>query len=247
MVIGHVMTSDSVSAAGLFPKTPWSLIARARDSRKEFGELLAAYREPLLVFARVKLQVSTHDAEDAVGELYAALLAKDSPLQEVLPTRGKFRSWLATCLQNEVRSVWRANAAEKRGGGLATVSLEAGNEGAPLVVVDAADDPAAAFDRAFADALWSRVVAQFLAEVTAESLEGRVRRAPFDEAEESEMALADAFIVSRSGVTRARRAARARLRELLTAELSALVETPEELQEEIAWLMQALGQGGGPA
>ena len=233
--------SVAAAGAGLFPNTAWSFVARARDCREEFGLLLHRYRAPLVAFARVKLTVSADAAEDAVSDLFAALLEKDSPLQKVHPAGGRFRSWLATCLQNEVFGSWRKEQAEKRGGGQAPVSLDEEREGGALEVPSPEADPAVEFDRAFAQTLMATVTERFLAEAPeADSLEGRVRRMAFAGTAASEQELMDAYGVSRSTVTRRRQEALGRFRELLRAEVAATVEDEREIESEMAWLRQCL-------
>lgn len=222
---------------GLFPNTQWSLVARAGMSAPAFGALLQKYREPLIVFLLSKLRCSREDAEDAVSAMYAGLISLEAPLENLNPARGKFRTWLMTCAERELLDAWRKAAAVKRGGGQAVVSLEA----AEVQAAHPGDDPAEAYERAWAQAVMAAVMERFLAEAGREgALEHRIRRVALGEDTSQEQALADEFGVSRRTVTRAKQAARARFRRLLLEEVSSTVDETAEVEEEMQWLGRQL-------
>ena len=222
---------------GQFPNTQWSLIARAGMSAPAFGLLLQRYREPLVAFLLCKLRCAREDAEDAVSAMYAGLIALEAPLESLAPAKGRFRTWLMTCAERELMDAWKRAAAAKRGGGRAPVPLDA----VEPMAAHPGDDPAAAYDRAWAQTVMNTVMARFLEESgSPDSLDYRVRRVALGEDAAHEQALADEFRVSRRTVTRAKQAARARFRRLLMDEVGTTVEQSEEVEEEMRWLGQQL-------
>lgn len=222
---------------GLFPNTQWSLIARAGTSGPAFGALLQRYREPLVVFLMTKKRCPREDAEDAVSAMYTGLISQDTPLEQLNPARGKFRTWLMTCAERELLDAWRRACTAKRGGGVAVLPLDS----LTVQAEHPGDDPAAAYDRAWARSVMEAVTRRFIEEAGSEaSLEYRVRRVALGEDEAQEQALAEEFSVSRRTVTRAKQAARARFRRLLLEEVGTTVEHPAEVEEEVQWLGQQL-------
>lgn len=201
------------------------------------GALMQRYREPLVAFLLTKLRGSREDAEDAVSAMYEGLLAREAPLENIHPARGKFRTWLMTCAERELVDAWRRASAARRGGGQQPVPLEDRHD----TLATEAADPAMAYDRAWAQAVMAAVTMRFLSEAgDSAALEQRVRRVALGEDDSHEQALADEFGVSRRTVTRAKQAARARFRRLLMEEIGATVESPGEVEEELQWLARQL-------
>src|SRR5262245_44187005 len=142
-----------------FQTTRWSLILRASAGdaagAQALDELLAAYWQPVYVFYR-RLGADADGAADLTQGLFADLLARGD-LATADPQRGRFRDFLRTCARH-----WWANereraAAQKRGGGARVVSFDRDGAEAWLRAEASADcDPAALFERRWAETVLER-------------------------------------------------------------------------------------------
>lgn len=111
-----------------FQTTRWSLVARAtRDdaptARAALDELCRLYWPPLYQFARSR-GFSEVDAEDATQSFFAELLRHDK-FAIADAERGKLRTFLLHTFSKRLLNFHRAERAQSRGGGLATLSLDA--------------------------------------------------------------------------------------------------------------------------
>src|SRR6185503_12183527 len=89
---------------------------------------------------------------DFTQEFFSKLLSRDG-LAKVRRERGRFRSFLAQSVKNFLADEWDKSRAQKRGGGLAVLSLDAeAVEGRYLDVAHSAT-PESEFDRQWADQL----------------------------------------------------------------------------------------------
>jgi DNA-directed RNA polymerase specialized sigma24 family protein len=135
----------------MFPTTRWSLVRAAGEGdetarRQALETLLAAYWRPVYAFVR-RRGLAPEAAEDAVQAPVLHLLEHDA-LRRVDPGRGRFRSWLLTAVQHDLIKLHERDTAQKRGGGVTVVALDAldGERDLPALP----DDPGRAFDRAWA-------------------------------------------------------------------------------------------------
>lgn len=85
--------------------------------------LFEIYRRPLIACARNLLKDNASEAEDIVHDYICTLLRRDD-LAKVHRERGKFRSFLATGIRNQVINFANAQRAQKRGGGARMESLD---------------------------------------------------------------------------------------------------------------------------
>lgn len=119
---------QAAQAAGRqFATTHWSIIflaARDQDAaaRDALEELCRAYWYPL--YAKVRSQGhSKEDACDLVQAFFERLI-ENNTLNVADPTRGRFRTFLMSCLQHYLCSEWRRQHAIKRGGRTQVVSID---------------------------------------------------------------------------------------------------------------------------
>ena len=138
-----------------YPATRHSVVAALGSpdpgERARAAELLAAaYWKPLYVTLRLRHHLSPDDAQDLVQEFFAQALAKGW-LDGYDPARGRFRTWLRTCLDGLVGHHRESAARLKRGGGLVAVPLDLPELEAELATASASADDA--FDREWARAV----------------------------------------------------------------------------------------------
>ena len=86
------------------------------------AELCRVYWYPLYAFIR-RQGHDAHEAEDLTQEFFAQLLAKDY-LEHVDPAKGRFRSFLLTAVKHFLANQWDRGRALKRGGGQTIVPLD---------------------------------------------------------------------------------------------------------------------------
>ena len=143
---------DRAESDPLFPNTQWSLVLRARDeSTVSLNTLCGKYREPLLIWLRCRQHKFPRlDPEDLVNGFLASKLQQQI-LKTVTPDKGKFRSFVLTCLNNYVKDELDKGNAGMRGGLKPHHSIdETDEEGRPIVEPIHADPGAdEAIDRAW--------------------------------------------------------------------------------------------------
>lgn len=109
--------------------TKWDVVNRAkgggadRDSANALEELCRIYRHPIYVALRYKHGYEHHDAED-LAQSFISWLIHGGYLQRADPSKGRFRSFLLSYLDNYVANHRRKVNAQKRGGRVIHVPAE---------------------------------------------------------------------------------------------------------------------------
>ena len=122
---------------------------------------MAAYRSPVIAVLQQRWGMQLADAEDLAHDFFAQALARDW-LARYDPEKGRFRTFLRTCLLAYAATAHEASMRHKRGGGLKHVPLE----DATLIATD--DDTAAIFDREWMRSVLSIALAALHDECIAE-------------------------------------------------------------------------------
>src|SRR6266436_5721868 len=110
-----------------FQVTRWSLILQASDTalpqaQEALGKLCQTYWFPLYAFIR-REGIDSHQAKDLTQGFFLHLL-KSKLIKQAERERGRFRSFLLTCLQNFMEDERRRQKAAKRGGRATTISID---------------------------------------------------------------------------------------------------------------------------
>lgn len=197
------------------------------------------------VYAYIRRQgVNASDAQDLTQAFFSRLLQRDF-FARAEPERGRFRTFLLCSLQNFLRDEHaRANAA-KRGGSTVFSLEELEAEQGYLAEGVEGLTPERLFERRWALTLLERVMARLEAEFRQNArgelfvelrqrLWGSNRDVPVHE-------LARRLGVGESAFHVMLHRLRARLRELLRAEIAELVESPADVEDEIAHMIRVLG------
>src|SRR5687768_9109481 len=111
-----------------FPLTRRSVVVAAGSAdpetrRRAFDALVAAYWKPVYKYLRLKGGASGEDAEDLTQGFFARALEKGF-FDRFDPERARFRTYLRTCLDGYVSNERAAARRQKRGGDVATLSLD---------------------------------------------------------------------------------------------------------------------------
>jgi DNA-directed RNA polymerase specialized sigma24 family protein len=158
-----------------FHTTSWDLVLNSGDvdapqHPQALAELCSLYWYPLYTFARYK-GFSDDDAKDLTQSFFLHLLEKTG-LKQAHPHLGRFRSFLLACFQNHISTHRQYASAEKRGGGLPAISLDA-QESKERYGLEPVDDLTAEtiFDARWATILLDRVMVRLCEEYRSQSKE----------------------------------------------------------------------------
>ena len=212
---------------------------RAADA---MAELCRTYWYPLYAYVRRRGH-ETSEAEDLTQEFFARLLAKDY-LAGVDPEKGKFRAFLLASLKHFLMNEWDRSRAQKRGGGKPLVSLDALSAEGRYRLEPAHNLTAERlFERQWALTVLEQVLARLQAEWASHG-----RQAIFDAlkgsltgaAEAGYAEIGDGLAMTEAAVKVAAHRLRRRYRELLREEIAQTVASPEEIDDEIRYLLSCV-------
>ena len=147
----------------MFPETRYSAVARAastdpEERAKSLAALAAVYYRPVYAHLRHKWRFDPERAEDVAQSFFAAVVER-SVFAAYAQERGRFRTFVRTCLDHLVESELRAQNRIKRGGGKRFVPIDAENLEGELAITSPTDSPEQAFDREFVRSLFAAAVA----------------------------------------------------------------------------------------
>jgi DNA-directed RNA polymerase specialized sigma24 family protein len=231
-----------------FIATRWSIIMTARDLdagsayRRAMAELARTYWAPLYAYLR-RNGHPPERAEDLTQSFFARLIERND-LRSVDAAKGKFRSFVLVALKHFVANELDKERAQKRGGGVRTISLsdaeaESGYRIEPIDTLT----PEQAFNRRWAMTVLSRVVNRLRAEYR------RRDQLPLFDAIQGtltgEVTAGYATLAGQLGTTEgalqvAAHRMRKRYRELLRLEVAQTVSDPALVDEELRELLDSV-------
>lgn len=229
------------TAIASFPTTRWTLISAAAESPEAraaaWQHLVRTYWPPLYAFLRAR-GLDAAAASDAVQGLYVELLERDV-LSRLDPARGSLRGFLKVAAQNHLWREHEKSSAQRRGGATAPAPLDV--EFAERLA-DPSLAPDAAFDRAWAQALFDRALARLEEEwgTRAGSFEVIAKFFAPQGAPPSYAEVCAAHGLSLPQLKSLLHRARLRFRELVEAEVADTVSSPDEVAGEVSALLEAL-------
>jgi len=228
-----------------FPSTHWSLVLAAGDSTspdasRALAELCRRCWYPLYAYVR-RRGYQADDARDLTQEFFARFLEKKY-LHLADPQRGRFRTFLLVALKHFLIKRWERAKAAKRGGGYARVPFDI-RDAEQRYRSEMADDltPEKAYEQRWALALLEHVQAQLTRDYAAAGKSAQceaLRIFLWGSSDSTSYAdVAPRLGLTESGVKAAVRRLRARYRKILRDEIAQTVASPEELEDEIRWLL----------
>lgn len=235
------------SRSGKFATTRWSLVRATGGNHPDASEALAtlcrAYWYPLYAYVR-RRGFQPADAQDRTQAFFAHLLEGER-FQMADPERGRFRSFLLKSLQNFLSGQRRRNRAEKRGGGRSALPLDF-DQGEERYLREPADTdtPERLFERRWAMTLLESTLTRLRQEYDQSGkaplfvalqphLHGDPDRVPLVD-------LASSLGMSPDALKVAAHRLRRRYRVLLRQEIAETVDSPDEVDDELRRLMDAL-------
>src|SRR5215510_10975419 len=233
-----------------FHTTSWTLVrAASRDPTAESRAALAAlcqkYWHPVYAFVRSR----GYDREQSqdLTQGFFALLIERLYLLDADPKRGRFRSFLLAALKHFLADEWDRAHALKRGGGQVPVSIdltEAEGWNMPAAVEQAT--PESLYERRWALSLLENVMLKLRAEFADAGKADEFNRLSIFLNRNSESVrydtLAEQMGVSAGALRMSVHRLRRRYRSLLRAEIAESVCRPEEVDEELRFLLSILSK-----
>lgn len=216
-------------------------------SRMAINELCRVYWQPLYSYAR-RGGLSPEDAEDVTQGFFEFALSKDL-FGMADESVGKLRSFLLTAFSRHIRGVWRQGQAQKRGGGVAALSIEASQaeENYSLEPVDERT-PEVLFEKQYALRMVETAVEQLYEEQRAAGKEKafsllRPRLDPTASEAGSDKEVAEELGVTHDAVRQMISRLRKRFREIMRERVAGTLHEPTAMavEEELAALRRALG------
>jgi DNA-directed RNA polymerase specialized sigma24 family protein len=237
------------SADSAFHATRWTLVMQARgdthESRTALSELCAAYWNPVFHFLRSEGR-NDDDSRELAQEFFARLLARGG-IGDADRTKGRFRSYLLGALKHFLAERRRNEGREKRGGDAVIESLNApAPEGSPRLQIA---DPSAAFSDKHFDREWAHSIMARSLDAVQSSFEKAGKSAQFE-------ALKPWLVGDTEALSQSDAAAKLRLttgaikvmihrlrkdfRNAVEAEISQTVPSPDDIAEELRYLVEVL-------
>ncbi|MEI6193113.1 MAG: sigma-70 family RNA polymerase sigma factor [Verrucomicrobiota bacterium] len=165
-------TPASSAPGDVFATTHWTVVLAAGQrhtpqSNGALEELCRAYWFPLYAYVRRRGH-NKEDAEDLVQAFFARFLAKNH-LTGLNAERGRFRAFLLASLKHFLANEWDKVQAQKRGGGVAPLSLDWQTADTKFQVAATNEpSPDKAFDREWALVLLAKVIERLQQESAAD-------------------------------------------------------------------------------
>jgi RNA polymerase sigma-70 factor (ECF subfamily) len=198
------------------------------------------------VYAFIRRNGYDQDQAQDLSQGFFALLLEKNYLGDADRRRGKFRSFLLKAVKHFLANEWDRSHALKRGGGQLAVSIDlvaAERWCAPALVEGTT--PESLFERRWAFSLLEHVLSKLRAEFAAAGKRDQLESLSvflnddFEDARYENVAEQMGMSVGalRTAVHRLRR----KYRRLLRDEITQTVSTPEDVDDEIRFLMSTLG------
>jgi RNA polymerase sigma-70 factor (ECF subfamily) len=242
------MTHEVPTVSGDFPLTHWSAVLAAGDegnvrAAAALAELCGTYWFPLYAFARRKGHQPAN-AQDLTQGFFAHLL-DTRLLAKADPFRGRFRSFMLGCFNQFMASEKQHAQAQKRGGGQFIVPLNPHQAEARLAQEPSPEaSPERLFERHWALAVLDAALGRLEAEL---KKSGRLalfeQLQPFlqgDGSGPSYTEVAQRLATTEGTIKVTVHRLRQRYRQLLRVVVSQTVDTPLEIDSELAHLKTAL-------
>jgi RNA polymerase sigma-70 factor (ECF subfamily) len=246
--------SESQSQSSLsreFTTTHWSVIllaggaaSNAADAALE--QLCRTYWYPLYAYVR-RQGHSESDAQDLTQSFFARLLERKY-LRLADRNQGHFRTFLLTSLKHFLINEWKKENREKRGAGQRSLSLDEEMAESRFAAEPAIAQPAdTLYDRGWAAVLLERALAALKAEFERSGkLDLFERLKVFVWGDKRALSYAEMAVqlnMTEGAVKVAVHRLRQRYGDLLRAEVAQTVSTPDEVNEELRYLISVVRDG----
>jgi DNA-directed RNA polymerase specialized sigma24 family protein len=187
---------------------------------------------------------SRSDAEDLTQEFFARLLIRGD-LATVDRRKGKFRSFLLASMKHFLANEWDRVRAQKRGGGKQILSIDLEGSESKYAMEPRHDmTPDKLYDRRWALTVLDQVMAKLRKEMCAEGKTDQFEQMKTFLKESKDdttyTCVAENLGITETAARTAVHRLRKRYRQLLVAEIADTVETKQDVEQELRYLLGAL-------
>ncbi len=232
----------------LFPVTPWSTVLRTRSAGDDgaqgaMNDLCRRYWFPIYAYLRGR-GFQQADAQD-ITQGFFMMVVSDELFQSADAERGRLRSFLLGALTRHLADHMRKERAVKRGGRAIVIPLECDDseERYTMELVDHRD-PESIYLKSWARELVNRAMEKLRAHYTrtgrAEVFEALHPVLVADDDKTPYRDIAARLSIPEASIRVQVFRTRQRFGKVLREEVALTVRTPEELQEELDWLVKIL-------
>lgn len=234
---------------GPFPTTRFSAIAGIRQAdpairTRSLDTLITAYWKPVYKYIRVRWGKSNEDASDLTQAFFTLALEKDF-FAAFDPIKGRFRTFLRTCLDGFLANEQKAGGRLKRGGDLIHLPLEFETAEGEIVLTEIRSDED--LDKYF-DTEWVRHLFALTVDALRQECAARGRQVMFEVFEQYDLddsgaerltyqKLGARMGLSATTVTNHLSVARREFRRILLDKLREITATDEEFRREARYLL----------
>ena len=239
--------SPNASMQGQFATTQWPVVLRAAQSADTEGfaalsALCGQYWYPLYAFIR-RSGYEHQAAQDLTQGFFEHLLSTNG-LQAANSEKGRFRSFLLRSVKNYLANTYHRDQTQKRGGAVTQFSLD-DSEAAERYQFEPVDKltPEALYERRWALTLIEQVLAKVrvgFAVAHRDELFDALKPALLGEAKAGYAEVAKRFGTTEGAIKVMVHRLRQRFRSTLEEMVGQTVNGPEEIQDEIRFLIAAL-------
>jgi RNA polymerase sigma-70 factor (ECF subfamily) len=241
--------ADLPTEAMGFHTTHWTVVLAAQaghdtSAAAALANLCSTYWYPLYAFIR-RSGLSCHDAEDLTQGFFYSFLRRES-LTHVNPLAGKFRSYLLTCLKHFLSNERRRAQTQRRGAGVQEIPFD--TEAAETrYLAEPADHvtPDVLFERRWAftvlDGVLDNLRQEYLQRDKGTLFDDLRALLPGDAAIGSRAELAARHGMSVGALDVALHRFRQRFGALLREQVVRTVSSPDEVEQELRYLVSVLG------
>lgn len=232
-----------------FPSTHWTLVIAAGGSHSSpdraaaLERLCAGYCSPVYAFIRRRGH-SCEQAQDLTQEFFLRIL-DGAFFERANPEKGRFRSFLLGSVQNFLSDASDRERSQKRGGGAIPLSFDfVTGELDYAREPRHSETPERIFQRKWARTVLDRVMVSLSHEFATEGklpLFQRLKGYLTGDGDAKYAELGIELHLTESGVKSAIRRLRQRYRDLLRAEVISTVADPAEVDDELQFLLRAMG------
>jgi DNA-directed RNA polymerase specialized sigma24 family protein len=242
------MNTPEIQASPIFATTRWTVVLRAgQPDAPESGEALAAlcraYWYPLYAYLR-RQGFDVHLAQDLTQEFFAKLLEKNY-LGLADRQRGRFRGFLLTAFKCFLANEWDRACAAKRGGGQRALSLDE-MSAEERYRLEPADNLSAdqLYDRRWAldliERARTRLREQYVANDKLQRYELLQAFLPGEQPDASQAAIGERLGLNENAVKQEVFRMKKLFGELVRAEVADTVTNPEDVDEELRYLIDVI-------
>jgi RNA polymerase sigma-70 factor (ECF subfamily) len=211
--------------------------------QESLARLCTSYWDPVYVFIKRK-GFNSEEARDYTQEFFARVIEKQY-LTGLDQSKGRFRSFMLAAVSHFLCNRLDAQRTRKRGGGCDILPMETENaEGEYRREPFHTSTPEVLFEHQWALTLLDRTLKRLRAEYAGPDF-NRLKPFLMGEAERGQIAATAAEMgISEGALKVAVHRLRKRYREALRTEIAETVSEPDQVQEEIRYLLAVVARGG---